>query len=119
MVFDIDDDVEDCEIEGELQNSGTGQAKDDVVIKEVEWWTYEESDEAEMLFGSSDFNIDNEDGEFGLSTGVLAGDEYVLHIILRSKLVAPTFAEGDDILKIKLDLTTDGDTDAARILLEE
>lgn len=119
LVFDIDNDVENLEIEGTLQNTGTGQAKDDIDIKEVEWWTYEDSNEAVMLFGSEDFNIDNEDGEFEIATGVLTGDEYVLHILLKTKLVAPGFADGDDIMKIELDLTTDGDVDAARILLEE
>ena len=119
LVIDIDDDVENLEIEGNLQNTGTGQAKDDLVIKEVEWWTYEDSNDAVMLFGSDDFNIDNEDGEFEMETGVLVGDEYVLHILLRTKLVTPVFANGDDIMKIALDLTTDGDVDAARILLEE
>jgi len=119
LVIDIDGDVENLEIEGNLQNTGTGQAKDDIIIEEVQWWTYEDSDETTMLFGSDDFNIDNEDGEFALETGVLEGDEYVLHILLKTKLVQPTFADGDDILKVEMDLTTDGDTDAARILLEE
>ena len=119
LVIDIDNDVENLEIEANLQNTGTGQAKDDIDIKEVEWWTYDDSNEAVMLFGSTDFNIDNEDGEFELETGVLTGDEYVLHILLRTKLVKPEFVDGDDIMKIELDLTTDGDTDSARILLEE
>jgi len=116
LVIDIDNDVENMEIEANLQNTGTGQAKDDVVIKEAELWTYEESDEAVLVY---EIPIDNEDGEFEGETGVLAGDEYVLHILLRTKLISPDFADGDDIMKIKLDLTTDGDTDAARILLEE
>jgi len=119
LVIDIDGDVENCEIEGNLQNTGTGQAKDDIIIQAIELWTYEDSDETELLFDSDDFNIDNEDGEFELETGVLEGNEYVLHIALKTKLVAPTFADGDDIMKVELDLTTDGDTDAARILLEE
>jgi len=119
LVLDIDDDVENCEIEGTLQNTGTGQAKDDIVIKEVQLWTYDDSDEAELVMDNDQFTIDNEDGEFEGETGVLAGDEYVLHILLRTKLVSPAFADGDDIMKIELDLTTDGDVDAARILLEE
>ena len=31
----------------------------------------------------------------------------------------PTIADGDDVMRIDLDLTTDGDVDAARITLEE
>ena len=116
LVFDIDDDVENMEIEGSLQNTGTGQAKDDIVIKEAELWTYETSDETELVF---EIPIDNEDGEFEGETGVLFGDEYVLHIIFKTKLITPAFADGDDIMLIKLDLTTDGDVDAARITLEE
>jgi len=119
LVLDIDGDVENCEFEGTLQNTGTGQAKDDIVIKEIQLWTYEESDETELIMDSDDFIIDNEDGEFEGETGVLAGDEYVLHILLKTKLVSPAFADGDDIMKVKVDLTTDGDVDAARILLEE
>lgn len=119
LVIDIDNDVENCEIEGNLQNTGTGQAKDDIVIKEVELWTYEDSEETELLFDREDFAIDNEDGDFEFETGALEGDEYVLHILMRTKLVTPSFADGDDILKIELDLTTDGDVDAARILVEE
>lgn len=115
LVFDIDGDVENLEIEGNLQNTGTGQAKDDVVIREVNWQTYE--DEPMILYDA--FIIDNDDGEFEGELGVLTGDEYVLHILLRTKLVSPEFASADDILKIELDLTTDGDVDAARILLEE
>ena len=116
LVLDIDDDVENMEIEGKLQNTGTGQAKDDFTIKEVELWTYEDSDETILVY---EVPIDNEDGEFEGETGILAGDEYVLHMIIRSKIIAPPFAGGDDILRIKLDLTTDGDVDAARITLEE
>jgi len=116
LVVDIDDDVENCEIEGTLQNTGTGQAKDDMVIKEVELWTYGDSDETILIY---EIPIDNEDGSFEGETGVLAGDEYVLHLILKTKLVTPAFADGDDIMKIKFDLTTDGDVDAARILLED
>lgn len=116
LVLDIDDDVENMEIEGTLQNTGTGQAKDDIVIKEAELWTYEESNDAVLVY---EIPIDNEDGEFEGDTGILLGDEYVLHIILKTKLVTPAFADGDDVMLIKLDLTTDGDADAARITLEE
>jgi len=116
LVIDVDDDVENMEIEGTLQNTGTGQAKDDIIIKEAEMWTYDDADEAVMVY---EIPIDNEDGKFEGETGVLLGDEYVLHILLRTKLVTPAFADGDDIMQIKLDLTTDGDVDAARITLEE
>ncbi len=116
LVVDIDNDVENMEIEGKLQNTGTGQAKDDIVIVEAELWTYEESDETVLVY---EIPIDNEDGEFEGETGVLAGNEYVLHLVLKTKLIDPAFADADDIMRIKLDLTTDGDTDAARITLEE
>lgn len=116
LVIDIDNDVEDLEIEGKLQNTGTGQAKDDIVIVEAELWTYDESDETVLIY---DIPVDNEDGEFEGETGVLVGDEYVLHLILKTKIVAPAFVSGDDIMQIKLDLTTDGDADAARITLED
>ena len=116
LVFDIDGDVENLEIEGKLQNTGTGQAKDDVNILEAEIWTYEDATDTVLIY---EIPIDNEDGEFEGETGVLPGDEYVLHILIKSRLVNPVFAEGDDIMKIQLDLTTDGDVDAARILLEE
>jgi len=119
LVLDIDDDVENMEIEANLQNTGTGQAKDDIVIKEAQLWTYDDPDEAEMLFDESTLLIDNEDGSIEGETGPLAGDEYVLHIVLKTKLVSPAFADGDDIMKIDLDLTTEGDVDAARITLEE
>ena len=115
LVIDIDGDVENCEIEGTLQNTGTGQAKDDVIIKEVNLQTYD--DEPVIVYDG--FIIDNEDGEFEGETGVLAGEEYVLHILIKTKLITPEFADGDDIMKITLDLTTDGDADAARITLEE
>ena len=116
LVIDIDGDVENMEIEGNLQNTGTGQAKDDITIVEAELWTYEESDEAVLVY---EIPVDNEDGSFEGETGVLAGDEYVLHMVFKTKITQPAFADTDDIMKIKLDLTTDGDADAARITLEE
>ena len=116
LVIDIDNDVEDMEIEGTLQNTGTGQARDDIEIVEAELWIYGDSDEAVLVY---EIPIDNEDSQFEGNTGVLAGDDYVLHIILRTKLVIPMFASGDDIMRINLDLTTDGDVDAARITLED
>ena len=116
LVIDIDNDVEDLEIEGTLQNTGTGQARDDIEIVEAELWTYDDSDEAVLVY---EIPIDNEDSQFEGNTGVLAGDDYVLHIVLRTQLVIPMFATGDDIMRIDLDLTTDGDVDAARITLED
>jgi len=116
LVIDIDNDVEDLEIEGILQSTGTGQARDDVQIVEAELWTYDDSEEAILIY---EIPIDNEDAQFEGSTGVLAGDDYVLHVILRTQLVIPMFATGDDIMRIDLDLTTDGDVDAARITLED
>lgn len=115
FVIDIDNDVEDMEIEGKLQNTGVGQAKDDVNIIEAELWTYEEANDKMLVY---EIPIDNEDGEFEGNTGVLVGDEYVLHVILKTKRVLPIFTIGDDIMRIKLDLTTDEDVDAARITLE-
>ncbi len=116
LVIDIDGDVEDLEIEGTLQNTGTGQAADDFQIKEAELWTYEDSDETVLVY---EIPIDNEDNQFEGNTGVLAGDDYVLHVVLRTTVITPAFANGDDIMRIDLDLTTDGDVDAARITLEE
>ena len=116
LVIDIDNDVEDLEIEGTLQNTGTGQAADDLQIKEAELWTYDDADEAILVY---EIPIDNEDNQFEGETGVLAGDDYVLHLVLRTTIITPAFANGDDIMRIDLDLTTDGDVDAARITLEE
>jgi len=116
LVIDIDNDVEDLEIEGTLQNTGTGQAADDFVLQVAELWTYDDADEAYLVY---EIPIDNEDHQFEGNTGVLAGDDYVLHIIMKSQLISPAFAAGDDVMRIDLDLTTDGDCDAARITLEE
>jgi len=116
LVIDIDNDVEDLEIEGTLQNTGTGQAQDDMRISEAELWTYGDSDEAILVY---EIPIDNEDNQFEGNTGILAGDDYVLHVVLKTRLVIPMFATGDDIMRIDLDLTTDGDVDAARITLED
>ncbi len=116
LVIDIDGAVENLEIEADLQNTGTGQAKDDIIIKEAELWTHEDSEESVLVYS---IPIDNEDDSFAGDTGVLAADDYVLHIVLKTMLVTPEFADGDDIMKIQLDLTTDGDVDSARILLEE
>jgi len=116
LVIDIDGDVEDMEIEGTLQNTGTGQAADDFVINVAELWTYDDVDESVLVYT---IPIDNEDDQFEGNTGVLAGDDYVLHLVLKTMLISPAFANGDDVMRIDLDLTTDGDTDAARITLEE
>ena len=116
LVIDIDGDVEDLEIEGTLQNTGTGQAADDFQIVTAEIWTYEDAGETILVY---EIPIDNEDNQFEGNTGVLAGDDYVLHIVLKTMIISPGFANGDDIMRIDLDLTTDGDVDAARITLEE
>ena len=116
LVIDIDNDVEDLEIEGTLQNTGTGQAADDVIIVTAELWTYDDAEDTVLVY---EIPIDNEDNQFEGNTGVLAGDDYVLHVVLKTMLLSPAFANGDDIMRIDLDLTTDGDTDAARITLEE
>ena len=116
LVIDIDNDVEDLEIEGTLQNTGTGQAADDMTIVAAELWTYGDSDESVLVYP---IPIDNENDEFEGETGVLAGDDYVLHVVLKTQLVIPMFATGDNIMLIDLDLTTDGDVDAARITLED
>jgi hypothetical protein len=114
LVIDIDDDVENMDISVELQNTGTGQAADDVVIKEAALYTYE--DDPTLVKDLSPFIEDNVeiDGE----TGVLEGDEYVLHIVFHTKSISPDFATGDDIARIDLDLDTDGDVDSARITVE-
>lgn len=52
------------------------------------------------------------------NTGKLAGDEYVIQIVFHTKTISPDAASGDDIFKLDLDLTTDGDVDSARVLLE-
>lgn len=116
LVIDIDGDVEDLEIEGTLQNTGTGQAADDVIIMEAELWTYDDAEDTVLVY---EIPIDNEDDQFEGNTGVLAGDDYVLHVVLKTMLISPAFANGDDIMRIDLDLTTDGDCDSARITLEE
>jgi len=115
FVIDIDDDVENLEIEGDMQNTGTGQAKDDIVIKVAELWTHKDSDETEKI---ADMTIDNEDGEIKLDTGVLEGGEYVIHIVWKTKLVTPEFADGDDIMRMTLDLTTDEDADSGYVSFE-
>ncbi len=113
IVVDIDGPVENMEVQAELQNTGTGQAADDVVIKEASLWTYE--DEPRKIM---DLTIEDQ-VEIDANTGVLSGDEYVLHIVMHSKAISPDFADGDDILRIDLELDTSGDVDSARITVEE
>ncbi len=116
LVIDIDNDVEDLEIQGTLQNTGAGQAADDITIVTAELWTYDDVGESVLVY---EIPIDNEDDEFEGNTGVLAGDDYVLHVVLKTMLIYPLWNDGDNIMLIDLDLTTDGDADAARITLEE
>ncbi len=63
LVIDIDNDVEDLEIEGTLQNTGTGQAADDLIIDEAELWTYDDADETVLVYEIPIDNEDNQDSE--------------------------------------------------------
>ncbi|MHA1971470.1 MAG: hypothetical protein ACTSW1_00675 [Candidatus Hodarchaeales archaeon] len=112
LVLDLSDDVEEIDFDCELQNTGTGQAKDDIVIKEASLWTYE--DDPEKI---TDLEIEDQ-VEIDDVYGPLEGDEYVLHIVFHTKTIDPQFADGDDIMRCAIDLTTDGDVDKARITME-
>jgi len=114
LVIDLDGDVEDMDINVELQNTGTGQAADDAVIKEAALYTYE--DEPQLIMDLTPYIEDQT--EIDASTGPLEGDEYVLHIVFHTKTISPDFASGDDIARIDLDLDTSGDVDKARITVE-
>ena len=112
--FKIDGYVKDLNIEANLQNTGTGQARDDYVIKTFKLYTYE--DDPVLV---RDFTESVEDNvELDVNTGVLEGDVYALYVVLHTKTVSPNFADGDDIMRIDLDLDTSGDVDAARVTLE-
>lgn len=115
-VVDIDGPVKSMEVDISLQNTGTLQAQDDILIKTAELYRYESG----ALQGNpiKVFEIDDNNYQIDDSTGPLMGDDYVLHIVLHTKTISPAAASGDDVMKIDLDLTTDGDTDSARILLE-
>jgi len=116
IVVDIDGPVEKMDIDLALQNTGTLQAAADVIIKNCALYKYEKG----ALLGRpvKQFEIDDNNYQVDDSTGPLMGDEYVIKITLHTKAIDPAAASGDDIFKLDLDLTTDGDTDAARILLE-
>jgi hypothetical protein len=115
-VVDIDGPVEDMDVDITLQNTGTLQAQDDIVIRTAELYRYEEG----ALYKNplKKFSVEDNNYEVDDHTGPLMGDEYVLHLVLHTKTISPAAASGDDVMKIDLDLTTDGDTDAARILFE-
>jgi len=114
LVLDIDGGVENMEVDAELQNTGTLKAADDMVIKDAKLYTYDDS--PTLIKDLSPYIEDHTeiDGE----TGPLAGDEYVLYILMRTKALTAVGAAGDDLLKIDLDLTTTEDVDAARITVE-
>lgn len=115
-VVDLDGPVEDMDVAITLQNTGTLQAQDDIIIKAAEIYKYDDG----ALQGNPVKELAVEDNNYEVddNTGRLMGDEYVLHIVLHTKTISPDAASGDDVMKIDLDLTTDGDTDSARILLE-
>jgi len=112
LMLDIDNPVQDMEIQGDLQSTGTCKPNDDMTVKNVEVWTHEDNPRLVASINTPD--TDEIDG----NTGPLMGGEYVFTVEIRYGGIQPDCVAGDDILKLQFDLTTSGDADAARVLLE-
>lgn len=119
VVIDMDGAVKEMEIDVALQNSGTCKPTDDMVIRKAEIWTHES--DPQLVADLTPFIEDNVDIDATIGPGTLlqqGSQEYVLRLLLHTKGITPDCATGDDIAKIDLDLTTDGDRESARILVE-
>lgn len=116
LAFEIDKGpVQAMNIDGELQNTGTLQAKDDVVIKEVSVWTNEDNPRQMADLTS---RLEDAGTSIDAATGVLPADDYVLNIVFKTKALLPVAVAGDDIFRAKLELTTTGDADTGYITAE-
>lgn len=114
--FEIDTGtVQGGSIDMELQNTGTGQFKDDMSIKSVEIWTHE--DQPRVVYDLSNY-IENAGQSLDAVFGSLPVGEYVLYTVFKTKTVYPAGVTGDDICKMKIKLTTSGDAKTAYILAE-
>ncbi len=119
-VFDLDGPVKKIAIDANLKNTGTLQARDDIVIKEFSLWTYE--DKPKLLIDFTDKIDDAKELDVSFTTipgfNHIPGDEYVIAITFHSKLILPAGADGDDLMLIEIDADTSGDTDSIRVTLE-
>ncbi len=97
------------EVNFELVNKDTLQAKDDAVIMDAAIYTHE--DDPVEVFDLKPYIEDLT--EIDATTGPLEGDEYVILIHLRTKTVSPDAASGDRIGVLNLKLDTTGDVDEA------
>jgi len=114
--IEIDDGpIQGGEIDGDLQNTGTLQAKDDIYIDKVEIWTH--ADEPRRVSDLTNY-IEDAGQSIDATFGTLQAEEYVLLVELQTKAILPEGADGDDILKLTIDLVTEGEADKAYVLLE-
>jgi len=113
LAVDIDGPVQDLAVEADLQDTGTCKPSDDITIVWAQMWTHEDTPVKIADLTISDSNkIDGNTGP------IRTKGEYVLYTKMRLGAISPNCVTGDDLMKIQLDLTTTGDVDAARILLE-
>jgi len=116
LAFEIDGGpVQNLNIDGSLQNTGTLQAKDDMTIAETKIYTNEDDP---VLIADLSSGITDSATEIDADTGVLQEGDYVLYQVIHAKNICPNAADGDDIFKAKLELTTDGDADEGYYTLE-
>jgi len=109
-VFDIDDDVEYVDVSVDL----VGDAEDYAYIKDAKIYTHE--DNPTLVYDLQPYIEDQT--SIDAKTGPLAGDEYVLYLVLHTKDVDEKFTTGENIAEIELELGTDGDVDKAYVTLE-
>ncbi|RLJ07483.1 MAG: hypothetical protein DRP16_03355 [Candidatus Aenigmatarchaeota archaeon] len=116
LVIDLDGDVKDMEINGKLGNgvASTGKPADDIIIKEVKLYTHE--DNPRLVKDLTGYIEDQT--EIDANTGPLSKDEYVLYMVFHTKTISPDFTTGDDIMRLEMELDTEGDVDTAKITLE-
>ena len=123
LVLDIDGPVEKIKVSGKLGNgvaSTLDAANDMVILPEAMGYKlglYTHEDDPKLIADFSNAIEDQIeiDAEFGPIT---KGDEYVLWLPLYSKTISPDATTGDDIMRLEIELDTDGDVDTAHITLE-
>lgn len=120
-VIDINGPVEKIEIQLELQNTGTCKPTDDVTISDAKIYRYDDKIAQDAwIFDLTPYIEDliSVDATVTRPNDAAYFDDgkYVIWFEFSIKQFVPDCATGDDIFKLDIDLTTDGDTDAARIL---
>jgi len=114
--FEIDTGpVQGGDIDMDMQNTGTGQFQDDAYIDVVQIWTHD--NEPRIVYDLEKY-IEDAGASVDAIFSVLQADEYVLLTEFLTNDINPVAVDGDDICKIKIDLTTDGDADVAYVLAE-